>query len=113
MKVRNLTGRQILVPGQRFVAPSPDFVTVTDNEDVQALVAAGALEVSPDTVAELESLNVDELQAEADRRGLEVDGTGSGGNVVKADLLAALIDEMPDPEPVDPVDTTTDSEENA
>jgi hypothetical protein len=47
VKVRNLTGRQLLVPDQKFVAPGPDFVTVKDTEDVQALVAAGALEVDP------------------------------------------------------------------
>lgn len=45
MKVRNKTGRQMLVPGQRFVAPGPDSVTVKDSEHVQALVAAGALEI--------------------------------------------------------------------
>jgi hypothetical protein len=35
---------------------------------------------------------VDELQAEVDRRGLEVTGTGKDGNVVKADLVKALQD---------------------
>lgn len=32
----------------------------------------------------------DELQAEADERGLEVEGTGKDGNVLKADLVSAL-----------------------
>lgn len=32
----------------------------------------------------------DELQAEADKRGLEVEGTGKDGAVVKADLVKAL-----------------------
>lgn len=32
----------------------------------------------------------DELQAEADERGLEVEGSGANGNVTKADLIAAL-----------------------
>lgn len=31
-----------------------------------------------------------DLQAEADRRGLTVEGTGADGNVLKADLVAAL-----------------------
>lgn len=31
-----------------------------------------------------------ELQAEADLRGLSVEGTGSGGNVTKDDLAAAI-----------------------
>ena len=32
----------------------------------------------------------DELQAKADSRGLEVEGSGSNGNVTKADLVSAL-----------------------
>jgi len=34
--------------------------------------------------------NADALKAEADRRGLEVEGTGKDGNVLKADLVSAL-----------------------
>lgn len=37
-----------------------------------------------------ESMPVEDLQAEADRRDLEVEGTGSGGNVLKKDLVDAL-----------------------
>lgn len=37
-----------------------------------------------------DKLNLDELKAEADKRGLEVEGTGKDGNVLKADLVAAL-----------------------
>lgn len=37
-----------------------------------------------------ESASKAALQAEVDSRGLEVEGTGSGGNVVKDDLIAAL-----------------------
>ena len=37
-----------------------------------------------------DSQTKDDLQAEADKRGLEVEGTGKDGNVVKADLVAAL-----------------------
>lgn len=32
----------------------------------------------------------EDLQAEADKRGLEVQGSGKDGNVVKADLVSAL-----------------------
>ncbi len=39
---------------------------------------------------DLESMTVAELQDEADGRGVEVEGTGSGGRVTKADLVAAL-----------------------
>lgn len=34
--------------------------------------------------------SVEDLQAEADRRELSVEGTGSNGNVLKKDLVAAL-----------------------
>jgi hypothetical protein len=34
--------------------------------------------------------NKDSLQAEADRRGVSVKGSGEGGNVLKADLIKAL-----------------------
>lgn len=39
---------------------------------------------------ELERMSVPELQAEADRRELTVEGTGKDGNVLKADLVKAL-----------------------
>lgn len=39
-----------------------------------------------------EDSRVEDLAAEADRRGLTVEGTGAGGNVVKDDLVAALVD---------------------
>lgn len=37
-----------------------------------------------------DSMSVEDLQAEADSRGLDVQGSGAGGNVVKKDLVAAL-----------------------
>lgn len=37
-----------------------------------------------------EEQSVEDLQAEVDRRELDVEGSGAGGNVVKADLVAAL-----------------------
>lgn len=36
------------------------------------------------------SQKVDALEAEAEKRGLEVEGSGADGKVVKADLVAAL-----------------------
>jgi len=35
-------------------------------------------------------MSVEDLQVEAESRGLEIEGSGSGGRVVKADLVAAL-----------------------
>lgn len=37
-----------------------------------------------------DDMGVEDLQAEADRRGLEVEGTGANGNVLKKDLVDAL-----------------------
>jgi hypothetical protein len=60
----------------------PDLVDVykSDGGSVDASAAG------PD----YDSLTVEELQAEVDRLGLEVTGTGKDGNVVKADLVSAL-----------------------
>lgn len=41
-------------------------------------------------LGDYEAHNVGPLQIEADRRGLTVEGTGTDGRVVKADLVAAL-----------------------
>lgn len=38
----------------------------------------------------LEAMDKDELQAIVDERGIEVEGTGAGGNVLKRDLVEAL-----------------------
>lgn len=43
-----------------------------------------------DEATDYQSMNVDELQALADERELEITGTGKDGNVVKADLVNAL-----------------------
>lgn len=48
MKVRNVTGRSVLVDDQCLVRPGPDFVSVKDTDAVAALVTAGVLEVEPD-----------------------------------------------------------------
>lgn len=44
----------------------------------------------PDQRPDYDASNVDELQKLADERSLVVVGTGSGGNVIKADLVHAL-----------------------
>lgn len=45
---------------------------------------------------DLTDLTVDELQAQADKLGIDVgEGTGAGGNVVKADLVDALTIDVP------------------
>ncbi len=49
--------------------------------------SAGKSDASDEDV---EGMTVAELQDEADARGVEVEGTGSGGRVTKADLVAAL-----------------------
>jgi hypothetical protein len=46
--------------------------------------------VSEPITGDYESHKKDDLQAEADRRGLEVEGTGADGAVVKDDLVEAL-----------------------
>jgi hypothetical protein len=51
MKVRNTTGRGVLVPGQKVVRPGPDSVAVKDSEDVRALIAAGVFEVDEDAAS--------------------------------------------------------------
>jgi hypothetical protein len=43
-----------------------------------------------DASQDLSALTVAELEAEAARRGVEVEGTGAGGNVLKSDYLKAL-----------------------
>lgn len=44
----------------------------------------------PNDEFDVDSANKDQLEAEAQRRGLEVEGTGSGGNVTADDYRAAL-----------------------
>lgn len=49
----------------------------------------GDLPTNPAT-ARFEGMTKTELQAEADRLGIAVEGTGSGGSVLKSDLITAL-----------------------
>lgn len=59
-----------------------------DEEQAARLVATTGVKL--DTGDTSGSKSKDDLQAEADIRGLTVEGTGSGGNVTKDDLVAAL-----------------------
>lgn len=47
MKVRNITGRQVLVDDQ-FLRPSLDFMEVKPTRAIKALVEAGVLEAAPE-----------------------------------------------------------------
>lgn len=47
MKVRNITGRQVLVDDQ-FVRPGLDFVEVKATRAIKGLVEAGVLEAQPE-----------------------------------------------------------------
>lgn len=71
--------------------------------ELQALVASLRAELAearggePSEGGSYDGQSKDDLQAEADRRELDVQGTGSNGNVTKADLVKAL--EADDEEP--------------
>lgn len=55
--------------------------------------AAGDKSSFPTTRDALAKKSKDELQAEADRQGLEVEGSGADGNVLKEDLIDALAED--------------------
>lgn len=72
-----------------------DLVSALENHDratnIQESALAAVEAASPAVPAgAYSSASKDDLQAEADRRGLAVDGSGSGGNVTKDDLVGAL-----------------------
>jgi hypothetical protein len=109
--VRDLAGVERFVAFGADVPASWEYVRDADPAVVPASQTAAGVRGNPDAVAhhaetlraradriaaggaqpaDLEGMTVEDLQAEADRRGLEVTGTGSGGNVVKGDLVKAL-----------------------
>lgn len=61
--------------------------------------AADPAAVEPADTAEpaVPEPTIDELRAEADKRGLQVQGSGKDGRVLKADLQKALADTPPPP----------------
>jgi hypothetical protein len=74
-----------------------------DDPHDRALLDDGRLADTTPVRTGYDAQTVDQLQALADTRGLTVEGTGSGGHVVKADLVAAL----------QASDATTDSKEGS
>lgn len=83
----NTTATEISVDGHLLAPGAADTLAVT--ERVSELLAGGALADAP-IAGDYARHAADALQVEAERRGLHVEGTGSGGNVLKADLVAAL-----------------------
>lgn len=69
-------------------AHAGDTITLTAAES-ERLVALGAV-VPADADKTYGEMTVKELQAEADERGLTVEGSGANGNVLQEDLLTAL-----------------------
>lgn len=62
----------------------------TTSEDYAAGAEAGA---GAEITENYDEHSKEELQAEADRRGLEIEGSGKEGNVLKDDLIEALEDD--------------------
>lgn len=77
-----------IIAGQPVPPDLLDAYAEQTGDDVSATAEEPSV-----AVASYDDQSVDELQAEADRRGLEVEGTGKDGNVLKADLIAALTDD--------------------
>lgn len=65
----------------------PDLVAAYSKEVGDSDAAAAAAEEGDTSYSKQ---RVEDLREEADRRGLEVEGTGADGNVVKDDLVKAL-----------------------
>lgn len=73
-------------------SPDEDAAQLEADRRGAALGTGTSTGTAPDTPASTgyEGQPVDDLRAEADRRGLTVDGTGTDGKVLKSDLVAAL-----------------------
>jgi hypothetical protein len=84
------------VPAGAPIPPGLDFEGSLDDLTVDLppeLARAGAgtsLRADLSEPVVYADLTTEELQEKADELGLAVEGTGKGGNVVKADLVAAL-----------------------
>jgi hypothetical protein len=76
-------------PGITFEEPIDDLTVDMPPELARAGVAT-TLRADVSEPVVYGDLTTEELQAKADELGLAVEGTGKGGNVVKADLVAAL-----------------------
>lgn len=80
-------GYDHLVPDSKAEPVTPG---VTRSTAGRRAAAAAASTVETDPGRSYDDLPVEQLQAEADRRGLDIEGTGKDGNVLKADLVTAL-----------------------
>lgn len=92
----------LTIHGFRRLCLPPERVRVADEIATRLIAQDKAVPVEPteqpgetpdptvEAVVDFDALTVEQLQAIADERGLEVKGTGSGDKVVKGDLVAAL-----------------------
>lgn len=79
--------RTVVLGGVIYPAGTPA------TKELEAKVTAGDVwsgDADSDASEGYDAQTVDELEAEASRRGIEVTGTGKDGNVLKKDLVAAL-----------------------
>lgn len=92
-------GRPVTEDGRLLDAEMPGAVNPDEEEwraDMEkqrkASAAAGAREMARGKAqsSDLDSMSVDELQAMAEQQGVEVEGSGANGRVLKADLVKAL-----------------------
>jgi hypothetical protein len=68
-----------------------DGVAIDGEHDIHPVLPPEPSTVgAADEPVDYAELSKDELQAEVDRRGITVEGSGANGNVVKDDLVAAL-----------------------
>lgn len=71
---------------------NPDGKTIAEIEESRSSDgnAGDSTDDDSDDQPDYGAESVEELQREADKRGLDVEGSGSGGNVLKDDLVKAL-----------------------
>jgi hypothetical protein len=80
---------------RRFIRAGDPIPPGLDLEDPSVAIdrdpPPGAPVPTPEPITgDYDRHSAEELQGEADRRGLTVEGTGKDGNVLKSDLVAAL-----------------------
>ena len=90
----------VFVPGQNvpdeYVAPVLDRMKGDPEDHLWTLLEgsesprAAAVADDGDDEDSYGKMSAEDLQSEVDSRGIEVEGTGANGNVLKRDLIAAL-----------------------